>query len=55
MAFFKFYFLRRHITGGFAGFQMAMFGAISRFVRIVRMLEIAQKAKAAGTGTPVSR
>jgi hypothetical protein len=34
---------------------MAMFGAISRFVRIVRMLEIAQKAKAAGTGTPVSR
>lgn len=55
MAFFKFYFLRRHITGGFAGFQMAMFGAISRFVRIVRMLEIAEKAKAAGTVTPVSR
>jgi glycosyltransferase involved in cell wall biosynthesis len=52
MAFFKYYFLRRHITGGMAGFQMAMFGAISRFVRIVRMLEIAEKVKASGTTAP---
>ena len=52
MAFLKFYFFRRHITGGLAGFQMAMFGAISRFVRIVRMLEAARKARADGKTTP---
>jgi glycosyltransferase involved in cell wall biosynthesis len=55
LAFIKFYFFRRHVTGGLAGFQMAMFGAISRFVRIVRMLELAEKARASGPDTPSAK
>ncbi len=42
-AFFKYYVLRRHFTGGMAGFQTAMTGAISRYVRIARMLEAARR------------
>jgi glycosyltransferase involved in cell wall biosynthesis len=46
-AFVRYYFLRRHFTGGIAGFQSAMIGATSRFVRIARMLELAQRPEAA--------
>ena len=43
LAFLRYYFLRRHFTGGIKGFQTAMIGAWSRFVRIARMLEVAQR------------
>jgi hypothetical protein len=42
-AFLRYYILRRHFTGGLQGFQSAMIGAISRFVRISRMLEAAER------------
>ncbi len=45
-AFFKYYFMRRHFTGGLAGFRAAMTGAISRYVRIARMLEAAERRRA---------
>lgn len=45
--FLKYYFLRRHFTGGLAGFQSSMIGAISRFARISRMLETATRPDAA--------
>jgi glycosyltransferase involved in cell wall biosynthesis len=43
LAFLKYYLLRRHFTGGLAGFQTAMAGAISRYVRIARMLELSRQ------------
>jgi glycosyltransferase involved in cell wall biosynthesis len=42
-AFLRYYVLRRHFTGGLAGFRAAMIGAVSRFARISRMLEIAER------------
>ncbi|MBL8782678.1 MAG: glycosyltransferase family 2 protein [Alphaproteobacteria bacterium] len=42
-AFLRYYFLRRHFTGGLAGFQSSMIGAVSRFVRISRMLEAMER------------
>jgi len=48
-AFFKYYVLRRHFTGGLSGFQTSMIGAYSRFARIARMLEAAQKSDATTT------
>ena len=47
--FFKYYVMRRHFTGGLMGFQSSMIGAYSRFARIARMLEAAQKSNAAVT------
>lgn len=38
-AFLRYYFVRRHFTGGIAGFETAVVGAYSRFIRIARMLE----------------
>jgi hypothetical protein len=43
LAFLRYYFLRRHFTGGLMGLQSSMVGAISRFARIARMLEVAQR------------
>lgn len=42
-AFLRYYFVRRHFTGGIAGFETAVVGAYSRFIRIARMLEDAQR------------
>ena len=42
-AFLRYYFLRRHFMGGLKGFQSSMIGAYSRFARIARMLEAAQR------------
>jgi glycosyltransferase involved in cell wall biosynthesis len=42
-AFLRYYFLRRHFTGGLAGFQSSMIGAVSRFARISRMIEMAER------------
>ncbi len=39
MAFVRYYFWRRHFTGGLMGFQIAMSAAFSRFARIAFMLE----------------
>lgn len=38
-AFLRYYFVRRHFTGGLIGFETAVVGAYSRFIRIARMLE----------------
>lgn len=38
-AFLRYYFVRRHFTGGISGFEAAVVGAYSRFIRIARMLE----------------
>ncbi len=46
-AFLRYYVIRRHFTGGLAGFQSATIGAMSRFVRIARMLEAAERPDAA--------
>lgn len=43
MAFIRYYFWRRHFTGGLMGFQIAMSAAFSRFVRIALMLEKAKR------------
>ncbi len=43
MAFFRYYFWRRHFTGGLMGFQIAMSAAFSRFARIALMLEKAKR------------
>ena len=43
MAFIRYYFWRRHFTGGLMGFQIAMSAAFSRFVRIALMLEKAER------------
>jgi hypothetical protein len=48
-AFIRYYFIRRHFTGGLAGFQTSVIGAYSRFARIVRMLEIAERPETLGT------
>jgi glycosyltransferase involved in cell wall biosynthesis len=47
-AFIRYYFVRRHFTGGLAGFQTSVIGAYSRFARIVRMLEIAERPETLG-------
>lgn len=39
IGFFKFYILRRHITGGYEGFTRALAGAAFRHFRIAKMLE----------------
>jgi glycosyltransferase involved in cell wall biosynthesis len=39
MAFLRYYFVRRHFTGGLIGFETAMVAAYSRFIRIALMLE----------------
>ncbi|MEL6474939.1 MAG: glycosyltransferase family 2 protein [Pseudomonadota bacterium] len=39
VAFVKFYFLRRHITGGWKGFFFALTAAFARTARIAKMLE----------------
>jgi glycosyltransferase involved in cell wall biosynthesis len=39
LAFIKFYFLRRHITGGWKGFVFALSAAFMRTIRIAKMLE----------------
>ncbi|MGH8480554.1 MAG: hypothetical protein ACREXK_13545 [Gammaproteobacteria bacterium] len=41
--FLKYYVLQRHFTGGLMGFQSSTIGAYSRFARIARMLEAAQR------------
>ena len=46
LGFFKFYIMRRHITGGFEGFTRAIAGASFRHFRIAKMLELAQKQRA---------
>lgn len=43
MAFFRYYFWRRHFTGGLMGFQIAMSAAYGRFARIAFMLEKAER------------
>jgi glycosyltransferase involved in cell wall biosynthesis len=50
-AFIRYYVLRRHFTGGLMGFQSSMIGATSRFARIARMLEAAQRPD----GTPAAK
>jgi glycosyltransferase involved in cell wall biosynthesis len=50
VTFLKYYVMRRHFTGGLAGFQSSMIGAYARFVRIARMLEAAQN-----TAAPLAR
>jgi glycosyltransferase involved in cell wall biosynthesis len=45
MAFLKYYFLRRHFMGGFAGFRSATIGAMSRYVRVARMLESVERGR----------
>jgi hypothetical protein len=42
-AFLRYYLIRRHFTGGLAGFQSSMIGAVSRFARISRMIEMAER------------
>lgn len=49
-AFLRYYFLRRHFTGGLLGFQSSMIGAYSRFARIARMLEAAQQPSGKAPG-----
>lgn len=44
--FFKFYILRRHITGGLEGFTRALAGAAFRHFRMAKMLELAQQEQA---------
>jgi len=39
LAFFKYYFVRRHFTGGRKGFTFAMINSFFRFLRIVKLLE----------------
>ena len=41
VAFFKYYILRRHITGGWRGFFFALSAAYARTLRIAKMLEAA--------------
>ncbi len=43
VAFLRYYVMRRHFTGGLKGFQTSMIGAYSRFARIARMLEMAER------------
>lgn len=43
LAFLKYYLVRRHFTGGLKGFVASMIGAYSRFSRIARMLEMAER------------
>ncbi|MCE9522589.1 MAG: glycosyltransferase family 2 protein [Alphaproteobacteria bacterium] len=38
-AFLRYYFVRRHFTGGLLGFETSVVGAYSRFIRIARMIE----------------
>ena len=42
-SFLRYYLMRRHFTGGLTGFQSSMIGAFSRFARIARMLEAAER------------
>ena len=42
-AFLKFYFVRRHFTGGWKGFSFAMIAALARALRIVKMLARAEE------------
>lgn len=43
IAFIRYYFWRRHFTGGLMGFQIAMSAAYGRFARIALMLENAKR------------
>lgn len=52
-AFLRYYFVRRHFTGGIAGFETAVVGAYSRFIRIARMLE-ARRRPAIGADKPTT-
>ncbi len=42
LAFLKFYFLRRHLFGGWKGFMFALTAAFARTLRIAKMLERAE-------------
>lgn len=44
VAFLKFYFLRRHLTGGWKGFAFALTAAFARWLRVVKLLERRQTA-----------
>lgn len=46
-AFFKYYVLRRHITGGRKGFAFAMINSFFRFLRLVKLLEATGAARRA--------
>ena len=43
IAFLKFYFLRRHFTGGWKGFVFALSAAFARVLRIAKMLERSER------------
>lgn len=44
-SFLKFYFLRRHVTGGWKGFMFALTAAFARTLRLAKMLERGEKEK----------
>ena len=46
-SFLRYYVMRRHFTGGLLGFQTSMIGAFSRYARIARMLEAAERPERA--------
>ncbi|HLS18979.1 MAG TPA: glycosyltransferase family 2 protein [Paracoccaceae bacterium] len=44
-AFFRFYVLRRHFTGGWQGFAFALISAFGRTLRIIKLLQRAEEAE----------
>lgn len=51
-AFLRFYFLRRHVTGGWRGFVFALTAAFARTLRIAKMLE---QTESGGPDAPAAR
>lgn len=52
LAFLRFYFLRRHVTGGWRGFMFALTAAFARTLRIAKMLDRVETKRGSGAVVP---
>jgi glycosyltransferase involved in cell wall biosynthesis len=52
LAFLRFYFLRRHVTGGWQGYMFALAAAFARTLRVAKMLERTEAEARAGRQAP---